>query len=106
MRMMLGSWCKSRRMLDMSAKAIPRELAASSSSPKRKRLAVSVRIVTGAVGTTSTFIDEALASLHHAGAISVIRSAPNSLEDAEVERFKLSLSLIKRFQDLRYDVSS
>lgn len=49
-------------------------------------------------------IDEALASLHHAGAISVIRSAPNSLEDAEVEGFKLSL--MKRFQDLRYDVPS
>lgn len=49
-------------------------------------------------------IDEALASLHHAGAISVIRSVPNSLEDAEVESFKLSL--MKRFQDLRYDVSS
>ncbi|KAG4934835.1 hypothetical protein JHK85_049754 [Glycine max] len=48
--------------------------------------------------------DEALASLHHAGAISVIRSAPNSLEDAEVEGFKLSL--MKRFQDLRYDVPS
>ncbi|RDX97159.1 hypothetical protein CR513_20101, partial [Mucuna pruriens] len=47
--------------------------------------------------------DEALASLHHAGAISVIRSAPNSLEDAEVERFKLSL--MKRFQDLRYDIN-
>ncbi|KAG5034921.1 hypothetical protein JHK87_009831 [Glycine soja] len=88
--MMLGSWCKSRRMLDMSAKAIPRELAASSSSPK--------------CPTNRT--NEALASLHHAGAISVIRSAPNSLEDAEVERFKLSLSLIKRFHDLRYDVSS
>ncbi|XP_027336654.1 uncharacterized protein LOC113850347 [Abrus precatorius] len=48
--------------------------------------------------------DTALASLHHAGAISIIRSAPNSLEDAEVEKFKLSL--MKRFQDLRYDVSS
>ncbi|XP_061375122.1 uncharacterized protein LOC133317279 [Gastrolobium bilobum] len=48
--------------------------------------------------------DEVLASLHRAGAISIIRSAPNSLEDADVERFKLSL--MKRFQDQRYDVSS
>ncbi|ESW35594.1 hypothetical protein PHAVU_001G248100 [Phaseolus vulgaris] len=48
--------------------------------------------------------DEALASMHNAGAISIIRSAPNSLEDAEVEGFKLSL--MKRFQDLRYDVPS
>ncbi|KAK2388135.1 hypothetical protein P8452_26186 [Trifolium repens] len=48
--------------------------------------------------------DEALASLHRAGAISVIRSAPSSLEDADVEKFKLSL--MKRFQDLKYDVSS
>ncbi|XP_016161863.1 uncharacterized protein LOC107604723 isoform X3 [Arachis ipaensis] len=42
--------------------------------------------------------DKVLASLHNAGAISIIRSAPNSLEDAEVEKFKLSL--LKRFQDL------
>ena len=49
-------------------------------------------------------IDEALASMHQVGAVSVIRSVPNSLEDAEVEGFKLSL--MKRFQDLRYDVSS
>ncbi|KAJ1394111.1 Armadillo-type fold [Sesbania bispinosa] len=48
--------------------------------------------------------DEVLASLHRAGAISIIRSAPNSVEDADVEKFKLSL--MKRFQDLRYDVSS
>ncbi|XP_015944159.1 uncharacterized protein LOC107469295 isoform X1 [Arachis duranensis] len=43
--------------------------------------------------------DKVLASLHNAGAISIIRSVPNSLEDAEVEKFKLSL--MKRFQDLR-----
>ncbi|KAL4350040.1 hypothetical protein HN51_031127 [Arachis hypogaea] len=48
--------------------------------------------------------DKVLASLHNAGAISIIRSVPNSLEDAEVEKFKLSL--MKRFQDLRYDLSS
>ncbi|MED6161503.1 hypothetical protein PIB30_061284 [Stylosanthes scabra] len=48
--------------------------------------------------------DKVLASLHNAGAISIIRSAPNSLEDADVEKFKLSL--MKRFQDLRYDLSS
>ncbi|XP_004500540.1 uncharacterized protein [Cicer arietinum] len=48
--------------------------------------------------------DEVLASLHRAGGIPVIRSAPSSLEDADVERFKLSL--MKRFQDLKYDVSS
>jgi len=42
--------------------------------------------------------------MHNAGAISIIRSTPNSLEDAEVEGFKLSL--MKRFQDLRYDVPS
>ncbi|XP_028778846.1 uncharacterized protein LOC114735324 [Neltuma alba] len=45
--------------------------------------------------------DEVLASLYHAGAITIIRSIPNSLEDADVERFKLSL--MKRFQDQRYD---
>ncbi|KAF7830899.1 armadillo/beta-catenin-like repeat protein [Senna tora] len=47
--------------------------------------------------------DEVLASLHQAGAISIIRSTPNSLEDADIERFKLCL--MKRFQDQRYDVS-
>ncbi|KAL1336730.1 uncharacterized protein LOC107469295 isoform X2 [Arachis duranensis] len=44
--------------------------------------------------------DKVLASLHNAGAISIIRSVPNSLEDAEVEKFKLSL--MKRFQDLSW----
>ncbi|KAI5390337.1 hypothetical protein KIW84_075593 [Lathyrus oleraceus] len=48
--------------------------------------------------------DEVLASLHRAGAIPIIRSAPSSLEDADVEKFMSSL--IKRFQDLKYDMSS
>ncbi|MED6119258.1 hypothetical protein PIB30_010183 [Stylosanthes scabra] len=48
--------------------------------------------------------DKVLASLHSAGALSIIKSAPNSHEDADVEKFKLSL--MKRFQDLRYDLSS
>ncbi|XP_058764571.1 uncharacterized protein LOC131638028 isoform X2 [Vicia villosa] len=48
--------------------------------------------------------DEVLASLHRGGAIPIIRSAPSSLEDADVEKFKSSL--IKRFQDLKYDMSS
>uniref|UniRef100_A0A2N9J7L6 Armadillo repeat-containing domain-containing protein n=1 Tax=Fagus sylvatica TaxID=28930 RepID=A0A2N9J7L6_FAGSY len=42
--------------------------------------------------------DEAVRALHHAGAVSVIRSAPDSFEDAEVEKYKSSL--LKRFQDL------
>uniref|UniRef100_A0A5B7BP48 ARM repeat superfamily protein n=1 Tax=Davidia involucrata TaxID=16924 RepID=A0A5B7BP48_DAVIN len=46
-------------------------------------------------------LDEAVGALNHAGAISVIRSTPDSAEDAEVEKYKLSL--LKRFQDLRYD---
>ncbi|KAK4579632.1 hypothetical protein RGQ29_029344 [Quercus rubra] len=48
--------------------------------------------------------DEAVRALHLAGAISVIRSAPHSVEDADVEKYKSSL--LKRFQDLTYDVSS
>ncbi|GMP69550.1 hypothetical protein CsSME_00028769 [Camellia sinensis var. sinensis] len=48
--------------------------------------------------------DEATRFLHRAGAISVIRSTPNSSEDAEIEKYKLSL--LNRFQDLRFDVSS
>ncbi|XP_059456331.1 uncharacterized protein LOC132186392 [Corylus avellana] len=48
--------------------------------------------------------DEAARALHHAGAISVIRCIPDSSGDAEVEKHKSSL--LKRFQDLRDDVSS
>ncbi|KAF5453732.1 hypothetical protein F2P56_028609 [Juglans regia] len=48
--------------------------------------------------------DEAVKALHHAGAVSIIRCTPDSLEDAEVEKYKSSM--LKRFQDLRYDVSS
>ncbi|XP_059666818.1 uncharacterized protein LOC132312458 [Cornus florida] len=48
--------------------------------------------------------DEAVGALHHAGAISVIQSTPDSSGDTEVEKYKLSL--IKRFQDLRYDIPS
>ena len=46
----------------------------------------------------SNFSDEAVRALHHAGAVSVIRSAPDSFKDAEVEKYKSSL--LKRFQDL------
>ncbi|CAN6705324.1 unnamed protein product [Malus baccata var. baccata] len=45
--------------------------------------------------------DKALGALHQAGAISVIRSTPDSLENAEIEKYKSSL--LRRFQDLRYD---
>lgn len=48
--------------------------------------------------------DEAVGALHNAGAISVIRSTPDSIEDVEVEKHKLNL--LKRFEDLRYDDSS
>jgi hypothetical protein len=52
----------------------------------------------------SNFSDEAARALHHAGAVSVIRCIPDSSEDPEVEKHKSSL--LKRFQDLRDDVSS
>ncbi|KAG6765506.1 hypothetical protein POTOM_029551 [Populus tomentosa] len=48
--------------------------------------------------------DEALGALHLAGAISVIKSIPDSSEEAEIEKFKASL--LKRFQDLKYENSS
>ncbi|KAL5732922.1 hypothetical protein ACOSQ2_032614 [Xanthoceras sorbifolium] len=48
--------------------------------------------------------DEAVRALHLAGAISVIKSTSESVEDAEVGNYKSSL--LKRFQDLRYDSSS
>ncbi|XP_054796396.1 uncharacterized protein LOC129301820 [Prosopis cineraria] len=44
--------------------------------------------------------DEVLASLCHAGAMTIVRSTPNSLEDADIERFKFSL--MKRFQEQKY----
>lgn len=53
---------------------------------------------------TSNAADEAAGALHHAGVISVIKSTPDSLNDAEVEKYKSSL--LKRFQDLRYDIPS
>ncbi|BFG22936.1 hypothetical protein CerSpe_092100 [Prunus speciosa] len=48
--------------------------------------------------------DQAIGALHQAGAISVIRSTPDSLESAEIEKYKSGL--LKRFQDLRYDIPS
>ncbi|KDP44705.1 hypothetical protein JCGZ_01205 [Jatropha curcas] len=45
--------------------------------------------------------DEAVGALKDAGAISVIKSTPNSSEEEEIKNYKSSL--IKRFQDLRYD---
>ncbi|XP_019416863.1 PREDICTED: uncharacterized protein LOC109328066 [Lupinus angustifolius] len=48
--------------------------------------------------------DAVLESMHRAGAVSIIKSSPNSLEDADVEKVKLSL--MKRFQDKKYDVLS
>lgn len=52
----------------------------------------------------STLIsDDAVGALHHAGAISVINSTPDNLNDAEVEKYKSSL--LKRFREFRYDTS-
>ncbi|XP_044507775.1 uncharacterized protein LOC123227156 [Mangifera indica] len=48
--------------------------------------------------------DEAVGALHHAGAMSIIKSTPQSFEDTEIEKYKSSL--LKRFQDLRYDIPS
>ncbi|KAF6173142.1 hypothetical protein GIB67_028440 [Kingdonia uniflora] len=47
---------------------------------------------------------DALRALHLAGASSVISSTPNSSEDAEVMGYKSSL--LKRFQDLKFDTTS
>ncbi|KAM3284950.1 putative protein isoform X1 [Capsicum chacoense] len=48
--------------------------------------------------------DEAAAVLHQAGAISIIRSTPESAEDAEVGKYKSNL--LSRFQFLSYDIRS
>ncbi|GLT27629.1 hypothetical protein SLA2020_026130 [Shorea laevis] len=48
--------------------------------------------------------DEVVGALHNAGAISVIRSTPDTSQDAEIEKFKSNL--LKRFQDLKYDILS
>ncbi|KAB2034353.1 hypothetical protein ERO13_D04G071200v2 [Gossypium hirsutum] len=48
--------------------------------------------------------DEAVKALHNGGAISVIKSTPDTFEDAEIGAYKSNL--LKRFQDLRYDISS
>ncbi|KAK2982443.1 hypothetical protein RJ640_026286, partial [Escallonia rubra] len=48
--------------------------------------------------------DEAVGALHNAGAISIIRSTPDSDEDAELVKHKLDL--LKRFEDLRFDAST
>ncbi|XP_062092410.1 uncharacterized protein LOC133798208 [Humulus lupulus] len=46
--------------------------------------------------------DKAVGALHQAGAAAIINSTPNSLQNVEVEQYKSSL--LKRFQDLKYDV--
>ncbi|XP_044508643.1 uncharacterized protein LOC123227632 [Mangifera indica] len=48
--------------------------------------------------------DEAVGALHHTGALSIIKSTPQPFDDAEIEKYKSSL--LKRFQDLRYDIPS
>ncbi|XP_039047197.1 uncharacterized protein LOC120187567 [Hibiscus syriacus] len=48
--------------------------------------------------------DEAVKALHNAGAISAIKSTPDTFEDAEIGTYKSNL--LKRFQDLRCDISS
>ncbi|RZC55828.1 hypothetical protein C5167_014671 [Papaver somniferum] len=45
--------------------------------------------------------DEAAGALHQAGAISVIKSTPVSLEDAALNTYKIKL--LQRFQDLKYN---
>ncbi|OVA15770.1 hypothetical protein BVC80_1829g80 [Macleaya cordata] len=45
--------------------------------------------------------DETVGALYQAGAISVIRSTPTSLEEAEIMTYKSNL--LKRFQDLKFE---
>ncbi|KAK3003175.1 hypothetical protein RJ639_018073 [Escallonia herrerae] len=52
----------------------------------------------------SNSADEAVGALHNAGAISIIRSTPDSVEDAELVKHKLDL--LKRFEDLKFDAST
>ncbi|KAF6171941.1 hypothetical protein GIB67_011838 [Kingdonia uniflora] len=51
-----------------------------------------------------SYTDIDVGALHLAGASSVISSTPNSSEDAEVMGYKSSL--LKRFQDLKFDTTS
>ncbi|GER43661.1 ARM repeat superfamily protein [Striga asiatica] len=48
--------------------------------------------------------DNAVGALHEAGAITVIRSTPDSTENNEIGKYKSNL--LKIFQDLGYDISS
>ncbi|KAL8172334.1 hypothetical protein V2J09_024138 [Rumex salicifolius] len=50
-----------------------------------------------------SYSDEVLGDLYHAGALSAIESAPKS-EDVDIVIYKTKL--LKRFQDMSYDVSS
>ncbi|CAI0419654.1 unnamed protein product [Linum tenue] len=47
---------------------------------------------------------KAVGALHKAGAIPIVQSTPSSVEEAAIDKYKTSL--LKRFQDLRYDGSS
>ncbi|WOL05054.1 hypothetical protein Cni_G13777 [Canna indica] len=46
--------------------------------------------------------DKAVEALHQGGAIAIVSSTPSSLEYAEVEKYKSSL--LKRFQELEYEI--
>ncbi|CAL1374821.1 unnamed protein product [Linum trigynum] len=48
--------------------------------------------------------DKAAGALHKAGAIPIVQSTPSSVEEAAIDKYKASL--LKRFQDLKYDGSS
>ncbi|CAL1387779.1 unnamed protein product [Linum trigynum] len=48
--------------------------------------------------------DKAVGALHKAGAVPIVQSTPSSVEEAAIDKYKTSL--LKRFQDLRYDGSS
>ncbi|KAK6932941.1 Ribosome biogenesis protein Nop53/GLTSCR2 [Dillenia turbinata] len=47
--------------------------------------------------------DNAVGALHHAGAVPIVKSTPDSFEDAEFLKYKSTL--LKRFQELRYDTT-
>ncbi|CAA0825437.1 ARM repeat superfamily protein [Striga hermonthica] len=48
--------------------------------------------------------DDAVGALHEAGAITVVRSTPDSTENNKIGKYKSNL--LTRFHDLRYDISS
>ncbi|KAK6929541.1 hypothetical protein RJ641_005746, partial [Dillenia turbinata] len=93
-RMKIVEMCGAQELVNMLGNA-------KDEKTRKEALKALAALAPSVLKPAQTIADDAVGALHHAGAVSIVKFTPNSLEDAEFLKYKSTL--LKRFQELRYD---